>query len=172
MDGLWRTDFWSVGTCTSTIVPSLISTASRGLKTPFSYLAGIVIRKAPLETVPRTSVDRVQNAGKRSAHFRFELPIPGVRVKLGEPIAKCAQFFSGVLLHLVLDAFQPAHDGSPKITHPPPGSPAQLRVVEDAAKLGLSDIPLSGVLMPMLASCPTIMIVGAGVRMGSAKGRG
>src|ERR1017187_751478 len=36
----------SGGTCTSTTVPSLIATFSRGRKTPFSYFAGIVMTLA------------------------------------------------------------------------------------------------------------------------------
>src|SRR3984957_7629170 len=56
-----------------------------------------------------------------SPDIRFELPIPCSRIELSEPIAKCAYLFGGELLYLVLDAFQPAHDLNPRITHPPVG---------------------------------------------------
>src|SRR5580700_9810073 len=44
----------STGTSTSTTVPSLIFTSSRGRKTPFSYLAAIVMALRPM-LAPRSS---------------------------------------------------------------------------------------------------------------------
>jgi hypothetical protein len=50
MDRRPRDDSLSAGTCTSTTVPSLIATSSRGRKMPFSYLAGIVMVLPTLRT--------------------------------------------------------------------------------------------------------------------------
>src|ERR1700691_4797165 len=88
MEGRLRAGSCSTGTRTSTTVPSLIFTSSRGRKTPFSYLAAMVMDLDQSYTGP-TLLRHVLSLSLKRHHSpprRLFLPLGRLAPPAGDPI--------------------------------------------------------------------------------------